>query len=369
MTSTGAQACGLVFGTVSDPLLAAALWTGCGALAATAALLGAIVVIRARLLRRLARERSAAALWNPLLAQCAERTPAVLPPLRPSDAESFLVLWCRAQEALRGEAQDHLREMARRLQIGPLAHRLVRSGRLRLELLALVTLGHLRDASVVPLLLDQVSRRPSVVSLTAGQALIRIDATAGVPRVLAATAKRADWPLARVVSMLKECDPGLVARILSAAIRTELHKKPDDAAAGGLARLLRLHVAAHGETLRDSVLAALSTATNTEVLTAALDALEHPQDVVHARRLLGHAEWPVRVAAARALGRLGSGEDFTPLRTALADANWWVRYRAAQALCALPSADPGALRRLPGLLTDRFAADILRQALADRDFA
>jgi hypothetical protein len=46
-----------------------------------------------------------------------------------------------------------------------------------------------------------------------------------------------------------------------------------------------------------------------------------------------------------------------------------VRYRAAQALCELRGLDPAELRALPERLTDAFAADILRQALAERDAA
>jgi hypothetical protein len=46
-----------------------------------------------------------------------------------------------------------------------------------------------------------------------------------------------------------------------------------------------------------------------------------------------------------------------------------VRYRAAQALCALPQVDPQVLSALPGRLTDAFAADILRQVLAERSVA
>jgi hypothetical protein len=138
--------------TVSDPLLTAALWAACGALAATGMLLAAMAIIRWRLLRRLARERLAAAQWNPLLAQCAEGVPAQLPPLRAREAEFFVLLWCRAQESVRGEAQEHLRGMALRLGAGPHMHRLLRSRKLRLELLALVALGHMRDPAAAPLL-------------------------------------------------------------------------------------------------------------------------------------------------------------------------------------------------------------------------
>lgn len=356
----------MAFGTVSDPLLAAALWTGCGALVATAVLLGTIIVVRVRLLERLKREQRVAARWNPLLAECAEHVPDPLPALPARDAEAFLVLWCRAQESLRGKSQDHLREMARRLGAVDVARQFLRSGKLRLELLALVTLGHLREQQLAGRLQLLLAKGPTVVSLTAAQALIRIDGAAAVPRVLAATALRTDWPLARVVSMLRECDPRSIGPTLSAAIGTELRKDP---AGDGVARLLRLHVAAHGEALHSAVLEALSKAHSVDALAAALGALWHPQDVSHARRLLGHAAWPVRVAAAKALGRFGGPADLAALRAALGDRDWWVRYRAAQALCALPQVDRAELAALPGQLTDRFAADMLRQALAERGTA
>jgi hypothetical protein len=104
----------LAFGTLSNPLLAGALWLSVGALALTSVLLVAIAGMRIVLLRRLARQRDAAARWNPLLAECTERVPAVLPALHRRETELFLALWCKAQESLRGEAQQHLREMARR---------------------------------------------------------------------------------------------------------------------------------------------------------------------------------------------------------------------------------------------------------------
>lgn len=350
------------FDTVSDPLLAAALWTACGALAATTALLCAIAVMRWRLLRRLDQERVAAAVWNPLLAECAESVPATLPPLRAREAELFVILWCRAQESLRGEAQVHLRDMAMRLGALAHVHRLLRSRKLRLELLALVALGHLRDRSAIPLLDSLIPGAPSLVSLTAAQALLRIDETVGLPLIIIATGRREDWPLARIVSMLKECDPELVGPVVAAAIRNEVRRQPQDGE--GIARLLRLHVVCHGEVLREAVLDVLQTADSPQALAGALHALWHPQDATHARRLLEHADWIVRLGAARALGRLGGPQDFAALGRALADPVWWVRYRAAQALFALPGG-VDELRALPGRLGDRFAGDIVRQVLAE----
>ena len=329
----------------------------------TGALLCAVVLTRIRLLRRLALDRRAAALWNPVLAQCVDEVPVSLPRLRGRDRVRFLLLWCHAQESLRGEAQERLREMARRLDAETHARRLLGSNQLPRRLLAVVALGHFGARDFVRMLATQVSWEPTLASLIAAKALIRIDAAFGVGPVLAAAAARDDWPTASVANILSECDSRLVASALSTAIRHELESNRDGL---GLPRLLRLHRTAERLTLRPAELAVLTTDAGADALAATLGNLWHPDDVAHARRLLDHSEWFVRVAAARALGRLGTADDATRLTASLSDRHWWVRYRAAQALCGLPTMDEPALEAVAARLTDRFARDMLRQALAER---
>jgi HEAT repeat protein len=191
---------------------------------------------------------------------------------------------------------------------------------------------------------------------------MRIDVVVGLPQIIVAAALRDDWPLARVVAMLKDCDSELVGPIVAGAIRNELRRQPHDGYA--IARLLRLHGVCHAETVRDAVVQVLESAQSPEALAAALGALAHPQDAAHARRLLDHGQWIVRLAAVRALGRFGGPHDRELLERALADPVWWIRYRAAQAIGALPGGAE-ALRALPGRLSDRFAADIVRHVLAE----
>lgn len=361
---------GLAFGTISDPLLGAALWLSVGALALTAILLVVIVALRVKLLQRLACQREAAARWNPLLAQCTQDVPAILPPLPRREREFFLALWCKAQESLRGEAQEHLREMARRLGAVPLAMRMLNSLSARRRLLALVTLGHLREPGAVPTVLGLVANGRAVISMTAAHALLRIDSVLAVPRILGLTATRKDWALAKVVSMLMECAPGTLGTLLSHAIGVELRvARKTDHRSIGLARLLRLHVCVEAGAVREAVLDVLNQTSDMEPLIAALAALSYPGDAAHARRLLSHPTWEVRAASSRALERIGVREDFERLCIALADSNWWVRYRAAHALCALPQVERQDLLVLPGRLSDAFAADMLRHVLAERGAA
>ena len=98
---TGGRASGLGFAIGSDPLLAAAVWTGGGALTLSAGLLVMILLLRLRLIARLARERRFAERWRPVFAACAVGVPEYVPPLAPEDGPLFLALWLRAQESLR----------------------------------------------------------------------------------------------------------------------------------------------------------------------------------------------------------------------------------------------------------------------------
>jgi HEAT repeat protein len=83
------------------------------------------------------------------------------------------------------------------------------------------------------------------------------------------------------------------------------------------------------------------------------------------RSLAAHPQWIVRVQAAAALGRLGGEEDAQRLQTMLGDPEWWVRYRAGLALVQLPFVSRQSLTALCAQLGDRFAADMLRQVLAE----
>jgi HEAT repeat protein len=73
----------------------------------------------------------------------------------------------------------------------------------------------------------------------------------------------------------------------------------------------------------------------------------------------------VRVQAASALGRVGQPCDGELLLEMTRDREWWVRYRAARALAAGAFAAPDDLVARAADLRDRFARDMVRQALAE----
>jgi hypothetical protein len=214
----------LAFGAVSDPLLAAALWTGLGAFALSVLLVFVILAMRLLLLVRLAHERRVAALWQPLFAQCMFEVPAARPALPARDAEVFLRLWCGAEESLLGAARKNLVEFAQRLGAASHVERLLRDGRPAVRLLALVAAGHLGLREQLPTLERLVRQGSAVTSLTAAHAMLRIEPAHGLPRLIAVAARREDWPIAHVANMLGEADPAAVGPLLAAAVRSELRR-------------------------------------------------------------------------------------------------------------------------------------------------
>jgi HEAT repeat protein len=355
----------LAFATGSDAIVAAALAVGAGAMAVSIALLAAILFLRLRLRARLDYEQRFAERWQPVLAACALGVPDEVPALQARDGPLFLSHWLRAQESLRGEAQQHLNALAARVGADQLALHYLASGELRREMLALVAAGHLRLAGVWPLAEALAEDAPPPVALAAAQALLRIDARRALAGVLALAARREDWPIARVGAMLRECDATEAGTALAAAIDAEREL----ASVGRLARLLRLHGALAAEAARPAVRAALEGVEAPEVAAGALNALWHPEDVDLVRARLDHAQWFVRLAAAKALGRIGAAADRPALEKLLGDPNWWVRYRAAQSLARLPGVSREALGALRAAAQDRFAADMLGQVLSEQEAA
>jgi HEAT repeat protein len=84
-------------------------------------------------------------------------------------------------------------------------------------------------------------------------------------------------------------------------------------------------------------------------------------------RALADPEWQVRAQSARALGRLGAVDAVPVLAEALRDPAWWVRRHAAYALVALGPDARERLRAVAQSDPDRFAREIAAEALASRE--
>jgi hypothetical protein len=335
--------------------------TQAAALAASASavlLLATLLALRAA--RKVRERRSAVrtAAWREALHVAIYAPQEVqLPPVEPALLPDFLQLWNHLRESLRGEAGENLATLIHRHGMLAPIRALSRDGTLGQRLSAITTLGHLRDREWWDILLALTNEGDAVLSFAAARALFRIDPARALDLLLAQAARREDWPLSRLGATLQEVGPDL----LTAAIVRLLTSPPDE----GLERLLKLAKFAHREQVAGAVRGWLGKSSDPNVIGAAIDFIEDARDRLWVRTAAQHPSWRVRMAAARALGRIGVTSDQVLLLDLLRDQSWWVRYRAAQALASLPGICRGDIETLRARTTDKFAADILTQVLAE----
>ena len=249
--------------------------------------------------------------------------------------------------------------MARELGADRLARAMLSRGAREERLLAVLVLGHLRDREAWPQLLPLAELSDSAASLTALWALVRVDPDAATGYLTPLFIEREDWALSHVAGILQQA-----ALPTAAVLGRVLPTLPQDR----LPRALRIAEALRVP-LPAAVLAGALRSEAVAIVIAGLRSVITPETIEDVRALLAHEDWQVRVQAARALGRIGTRDDAERLSALLADPQWWVRYRAAQALRELPALSRADLEQLRASLTDRFAADMLQQVLAEEEAA
>ena len=353
------QAASLTPAAHPDVFITAALWTGFAALLLTSLLGLQIIVMRMSLRQRERIDARALARWRPVLnAAIVGEIPDTLPPLRRSERLPFLRLWAHLQGSLRGEANEALNEVARRIGIDAYARTLLGRGARPARLLAALVLGHLRDRQAWPGLMRMAELPDNTMSLTALWALVRVDPQAASDYMVPLFIEREDWALSLAAGILQQAHEPAGAALARHLPRLAQFDK------ARLPRGLRIAEALH-VILPAGLLAEALRSDAVPVVIAGLRGVRTPETIAEVRALLAHPDWQVRVQAARALGRIGERADAERLAALLGDREWWVRYRAAQALLELPALSRADLEALRASLTDRFAADMLSQAMAE----
>jgi len=341
----------------ADPVLAVAFWVGIVALALTLLLGVQIVRLRIALRRRQARAARALARWRPILSSAiAGDLPPDLPPLARGERLHFIQLWVHLQSSLRGDAAAALNDIARRVGLEHDAQAML-GRRARAErMMATLVLGHLRERSAWPQLQRMAGNSlDPTLALTALWALVRIDPDAAAAYLTPLFIENDDWAMSHVAGVLKEA---------SVSVESVLVEMLPGLPRERLGRALRVADALR-VTVPDELLVGALDDASVAVVTAALRLVNLPGSRERVRALLAHEDWQVRVQAAKALGRIGDRGDTDRLVALLGDREWWVRYRAAEALVELPWLGRAELDALRGSLTDRYAADMLAQALAE----
>lgn len=297
--------------------------------------------------------------WRPLLTQVAlgeGPLPAVSQPKRRHMAH-IMDEWNAFQDALRGSGTSRLNELARHIGMDSTARRLLRKRGLGARILAIRTLGNLRDESSWHTLQEQLAARNALLSFYAAAALIQIDAQRAMPGIVTQLAEREEWPGEAIAGLLKEAGTQVTREPIRALILSVAPQKIP-----ALLPWLK-----HADPILASEVGAQLIRTRPDDLrgiAAALPLLNHPQLVGEVRTLAGSKEMAVRKEVAIALGRLGDESDRELLMKLMGDPLWWVRYRAAQSLLKVRGSAERAAQLRPQL-TDRYARDMLDHVLAE----
>ena len=342
----------------SDAQIAFATYVAVAALAAALLLLVVIVVMRGLRRRRAERISRQEETWRRAMHEAME-TPSAqgsLPPIGDSDLPDFLMLWNRLQETLRGPAADNMADLLRQNGLDARANQLLLSGSLRSRLIVMASLGHLRDERAWAALEQLTQSGAAVVSFAAARALLRIEPRRALDVLTPSIMQRTDWSVARLGCMFAELGPAIVTPSLT----TMLISRPR----AGLDRVVKLARFGDRSRIAPIMRGWLTASDDPDIIMAALDYVEDDRELPWARGAARHAEWRVRMAAAKALGRIGAASELATLLELLRDPVWWVRFHAAQALTRLHGMTEDELRQIREGARDSFAADMLAHALA-----
>jgi hypothetical protein len=326
----------------------------------SAALLTIALAVR-QYLRYVDRVRTGVvAAWRPLLTRIAieEGEAPALPPLRSRHLPYLMEEWNALNDAVRGESSERLNAAALALGLDVAARRMLRTRQVGARILAIRTLGHLRDPGSWKPLQEQLASTNSLVAFYAAAALVQIDAQRAMPGIMLQLTERESWPgeaMARLLvdagadvarepirSMMLTLPPGKVPPLLPWLVHV-------DAVLGSevAVELLRRHP------------------DNDEIVAAALVAVLDPGVLPELGRFVGSANAEVRKNLAIAYGHLGALDDVPMLMRLLCDPVWWVRYRAGHALLQLKGMDDARLGAIRGELSDAYALDMLRHVVAE----
>lgn len=347
----------------SELVLSIAYWVSIVVVALVLFLLVYILFLRALLLLKERRDRQLSRVWHPILLTGFRKNSEKFPRIAPIDRFSFLVLWNTWREKKDGDVEtcSWMNKVAVATGIDRVARRWLGKRGIRKKLLAIVALGQLRDKSEWNRLCQVAVSEHALLSLAAVQAIGRIDPAAAVPIIVPLAIRRAGWPAAKVASIFKDIGPDFLSEPLSEAIM----QSPD----AELQRLIPYLETCHAAVALSVVHRILRQPHDDKVIGPCLNVMGKFHDgksLKAVRGYLAHPRWHVRAHAATCLGKIGKTEDEDRLVKLLADPEWWVRYRAAQAIIELSAANMQRVRRLKDGLNDRYARNILEQAMAEK---
>ncbi|MGQ0383243.1 MAG: HEAT repeat domain-containing protein [Gammaproteobacteria bacterium] len=326
----------------------------------SAALLLIALAVR-QYLRRVERLRAAiAAAWRPLLTRIAieEGAAPALPRHRPRHLPYLMEEWNALHDAVRGEAAERLNAAALELGFDVAARRMLSARQVGRRILAIRTLGHLRDPSSWKPLQEQLASTNSLVAFYAAAALVQIDAQRAMPGIMLQLTERESWPGEAMARLL--VDAG--ADVAREPIRSMMLSLPPAKVPPLLPWLVHVDAVLGSEVAIELL---RRHPDQEDIVAAALVAAMDPAVLPELARFAESANAEVRKNLAVAYGHLGGLDEIPTLANLLCDPVWWVRYRAGQALLRLKGMSAERLARVRAELADPYALDMLRHVQAE----
>ncbi|MBF0291921.1 MAG: HEAT repeat domain-containing protein [Nitrospinae bacterium] len=341
-----------------------AFYAGLGALLVTAALILIIAILRVRLIMEERRNDSFIAEWRPIITRVSAGEPLAdifLPSIARKDMPMFLMLWNHYHGFLKGEALENLNALIRSTGMDVVARRWIDSRSRAKRFISVIALGRLRDKTRWEDMALLASGQDPTLSLMAAGSMALIDPARSAPVIIPLIIERRDWPANKVMDILSKADQSAISGPLVSAILNADEKE--------VLRLVPFLFLADKSLSGPAVRTLLERSQDPEMISACLKTVDDPSMLDMARSYLDHPVWYVRAQAATVLGKIGFEEDGKRLVGMLSDREWWVRYRAAHALTEMPSMQSFDFAKLIRESADKYAGDIMSQALAEKKLA
>ncbi|MDH5182410.1 MAG: HEAT repeat domain-containing protein [Gammaproteobacteria bacterium] len=344
----------------TDRLVQFGLWASIGAVGVTICLIIYIFFFRIVQLWREAAQQRFHKTWRPLLALCPSHIPDVLPKLSTSHHLSMLSLWNHYYNIIHGDASGNLLILGERIGLPRIARvQLFRTDK-RHQLIGLLTLGNMASREDWPLLDRFVHMSDTSTSLVSMRALFQINPHRALHTMLPYLVSRSDYPTAQIATLLQKIPSHEICPQLTLHMMLNLGQ--------GSSHLLRLMESCHCSINRQVFASIIKKQPDDHIVSTALALISDHKALDLILPFTKHDRWHIRVHAATTLGRLATKEHLPLLLALLADREWWVRYRAAQAITGLPFLRTADLIRLLNSIDDRYASDMLKQAMAEQGY-
>ena len=310
--------------------------------------------------RREAYENRFAEQMRPYLMRSLFEDSLTLPTLSKKDRITFLDLWNRFHQSLKGSSKEKLNQLAYQNHLDQLAFSLFQKKSFYKKMLAIWTFGHLKEKKVWDDLIDLLNHSDSYLSLAASQALLRIDARSAISLLVPFFVSRRDWPPTKVVEILRETESGVINHSHSKFFL--------NAPADRISLFLRYLEILWTPSFSPTVRKILHSTSDPSILAAGLRLLQTPADLPIIRHYLKDPNEEIRGQATKALGRIVTEDDVPLLISLLSDPAWWVRYQAANGLMNFAFVGIEGLKKIEIEQMNPLAKEIVTFVIAEKEF-